>query len=259
MMLKGLFAKKKENGLDKNKLNIKDLDPLNIPKHVAIIMDGNGRWAKQKGLPRIAGHREGMKTIREVARVANEVGIKILTLYAFSTENWKRPQDEVKFLMDLPQEFLRKELDELIEQNVQVKMMGFDQQLPEHTLNAVHEAVEKTKQNTGLILNFALNYGSRYEIIHAIRNIVDDVLAGNISKDEIDEKLMNQYLLTKSYPDPDLLIRTSGELRISNFLLWQIAYTELWYTDEFWPEFNKQSLLQAIYEYQQRSRRFGSL
>ncbi|KXG43417.1 MULTISPECIES: isoprenyl transferase [Tepidibacillus] len=258
-MLKGLFAKKKENGLDKNKLNIKDLDPLNIPKHVAIIMDGNGRWAKQKGLPRIAGHREGMKTIREVARVANEVGIKILTLYAFSTENWKRPQDEVKFLMDLPQEFLRKELDELIEQNVQVKMMGFDQQLPEHTLNAVHEAVEKTKQNTGLILNFALNYGSRYEIIHAIRNIVDDVLAGNISKDEIDEKLMNQYLLTKSYPDPDLLIRTSGELRISNFLLWQIAYTELWYTDEFWPEFNKQSLLQAIYEYQQRSRRFGSL
>nr|WP_181482246.1 isoprenyl transferase [Tepidibacillus sp. HK-1] len=259
MMLKGLFAKKKENGLDKNKLNIKDLDPLNIPKHVAIIMDGNGRWAKQKGLPRIAGHREGMKTIREVARVANEVGIKILTLYAFSTENWKRPQDEVKFLMDLPQEFLRKELDELIEQNVQVKMMGFDQQLPEHTLNAVHEAVEKTKQNTGLILNFALNYGSRYEIIYAIRNIVDDVLAGNISKDEIDEKLMNQYLLTKSYPDPDLLIRTSGELRISNFLLWQIAYTELWYTDEFWPEFNKQSLLQAIYEYQQRSRRFGSL
>ncbi|GBF11636.1 isoprenyl transferase [Tepidibacillus sp. HK-1] len=258
-MLKGLFAKKKENGLDKNKLNIKDLDPLNIPKHVAIIMDGNGRWAKQKGLPRIAGHREGMKTIREVARVANEVGIKILTLYAFSTENWKRPQDEVKFLMDLPQEFLRKELDELIEQNVQVKMMGFDQQLPEHTLNAVHEAVEKTKQNTGLILNFALNYGSRYEIIYAIRNIVDDVLAGNISKDEIDEKLMNQYLLTKSYPDPDLLIRTSGELRISNFLLWQIAYTELWYTDEFWPEFNKQSLLQAIYEYQQRSRRFGSL
>lgn len=259
MMLKGLFAKKKENGLDKNKLNIKDLDPLNIPKHVAIIMDGNGRWAKQKGLPRIAGHREGMKTIREVARVANEVGIKILTLYAFSTENWKRPQDEVKFLMDLPQEFLRKELDELIEQNVQVKMMGFDQQLPEHTLNAVHEAVEKTKQNTGLILNFALNYGSRNEIIYAIRNIVDDVLAGNISKDEIDEKLMNQYLLTKSYPDPDLLIRTSGELRISNFLLWQIAYTELWYTDEFWPEFNKQSLLQAIYEYQQRSRRFGSL
>ncbi|MFT9487503.1 MAG: isoprenyl transferase [Tepidibacillus sp.] len=258
-MLKGLFAKKKENGLDKNKLNIKDLDPLNIPKHVAIIMDGNGRWAKQKGLPRIAGHREGMKTIREVARVANEVGIKILTLYAFSTENWKRPQDEVKFLMDLPQEFLRKELDELIEQNVQVKMMGFDQQLPEHTLNAVHEAVEKTKQNTGLILNFALNYGSRNEIIYAIRNIVDDVLAGNISKDEIDEKLMNQYLLTKSYPDPDLLIRTSGELRISNFLLWQIAYTELWYTDEFWPEFNKQSLLQAIYEYQQRSRRFGSL
>lgn len=256
-MLKELFYKIKKT--KKNNIEVKDIDLLNVPKHVAIIMDGNGRWALKKGLPRIAGHKAGVNTIKEVARIANKLGIEVLTLYAFSTDNWKRPQKEVKYLMGLPHEFLVKEIDELIQQNVQVKSIGFDEQLPDHTLKAVRKAEQRTKNNTGLILNFALNYGSRNEILRATKSIVEEVLSGNISQEEIDEDVFNQYLLTKQYPDPDLLIRTSGEQRISNFLLWQLAYTELWFTPVYWPEFSQQLFLSAIYDYQNRGRRFGGL
>lgn len=230
----------------------------NIPKHVAIIMDGNGRWAKKRSLPRIAGHSAGMKAVKEVTRVADDLGVKILTLYAFSTENWKRPKEEVEFLMKLPQEYLKTELEELVEKNVQVRLLGSEEGLPEHTLNALKEARERTKNNTGLILNFALNYGSRAEIAQMVQGISRDVLSGNISVDQIDEKLIDQYLLTKGLEDPDLLIRTK-EIRLSNFMLWQIAYSELWFTDVYWPDFSREHFIEAILEYQRRVRRYGSV
>lgn len=254
-MFKGLF----QNSKKESDISLNDLDLSNVPTHVAIIMDGNGRWAKKKGLPRIAGHSAGMQAIKRATRSADKLGIKILTLYAFSTENWKRPETEVKFLMDLPQEFLTKDIDELAKNNVKVKIMGIREQLPNHTLKAIQEAEERTKNNTGLTLVFALNYGSRNEIINAARLIAKEAISGNITEEHINEDLFNQYLLTKDYPDPDLLIRTSGEQRISNFLLWQLAYSELWFTPTYWPEFSEDIFLQAIYDYQQRSRRFGGL
>ena len=235
------------------------LDQSKIPKHIAIIMDGNGRWAKRRGLPRVAGHRAGMKTVRGITRIADELGVKILTLYAFSTENWKRPRDEVEYLMKLPQEFLLTELKELIERNVQVRILGNQDQLPSHTVKAVLEVQERTKNNTGLILNFALNYGSRDEMMYAIRGIAQDVKAGKLGIDEITEETMGNHLFTKGLPDPDLLIRTSGEVRLSNFMLWQVAYSELWFTDVYWPDFSREHLMEAIYEFQHRNRRFGAL
>lgn len=258
-MLKGLFNKEKDNNDIVKNIEIEDIDLQTVPRHIAIIMDGNGRWAKKRGFPRVFGHRAGMEAIKKITKTANDLGVQVLTLYAFSTENWKRPEPEVKFLMDLPQEFLVKEIDELIEQNVQVKIIGFDDGLPSHTLKAVREAERLTQSNTGLILNFALNYGSRNELVHVTKSIVTDAINGKINVENIDENLINKYLLTKQYPDPDLLIRTSGEQRISNFLLWQLAYSELWFTPVFWPEFNRQIFLQAIYDFQQRGRRFGGL
>lgn len=255
LMLNNFFRNKRK---EKN-IRIENIDINNIPGHVAIIMDGNGRWAKNRGLPRVAGHRAGIKAIKEVTRIADKIDIKILTLYAFSTENWKRPKNEVKFLMNLPQEFLIKDIDELIERNVQIKVIGFNEKVPAHTLKAIREAEEKTKNNTGLILNFALNYGSRDEIINATKAIANDVLLGKLGENSINEEIISQYLLTKDYPDPDLLIRTGGEQRISNFLLWQLAYAELWFTPVYWPEFNQNDFLRAIYDYQKRSRRFGAL
>lgn len=252
-MLTKLFAVKK------NKNNLKEIDYSSVPKHVAIIMDGNGRWAKSKGLPRIAGHKEGIRTVIEIARTANKLGINIVTLFAFSTENWKRPANEVSFLMDLPSEFLLDYLEELIENNVQIRIIGFDNQLPNRTLKAVREAEEKTKMNSGLILNFALNYGSRAEIIETTKKIANDVCSNKIDINDIDDELFKKYLLTAEYPDPELLIRTSGELRISNFLLWQLAYSELWFTPVYWPDFNEQLFIDAIYEYQKRRRRFGGI
>ncbi|MBO8170983.1 MAG: isoprenyl transferase [Bacillaceae bacterium] len=231
----------------------------NIPQHVAIIMDGNGRWAKQRGLPRVAGHRAGMNAIREVARAASELNIKIVTLYAFSTENWKRPREEVEYLMKLPQEFLVSELDELNRNNVQVRMVGSEDRLPEHTLEAVTAACEKTKHNTGLILNFALNYGSRAEILHTLQDIAREVKEGKLNPDEIDEQQIESRLETAGLPDPDLLIRTSGEIRLSNFMLWQLAYSELWFTDVYWPDFTREHFYEAISEYQRRSRRYGAI
>lgn len=235
------------------------LSPDNIPKHVAIIMDGNGRWARRLGLPRIVGHRSGMKAVKRATIAADELGISVLTLYAFSTENWKRPKDEVDFLMSLPQEFLAVELDELVEKNVQVRMMGHTEELPPHTLTAMEEAIERTKNNTGLILNFALNYGSRREITESVKDIARKVQSGEMSVEEITADTIQAGLLSAELPEPDLLIRTSGELRLSNFMLWQTAYSELWFTDIYWPDFGKEHLIEAVAEYQRRTRRYGGL
>ncbi|MBN3526226.1 isoprenyl transferase [Paenibacillus apiarius] len=236
-----------------------ELMPENIPQHVAIIMDGNGRWAKNRGLPRVAGHHTGMKAVKRVTIAANDIGIKVLTMYAFSTENWKRPKDEVDFLMKLPQEFLSIELDELIEKNVQVRMMGYRDRLPQHTVQALEEAIEKTKHNTGLILNFAMNYGSQRELIEGFREITRKIEEGSLHVDDINEDTIHNHLLSHNLPDPDLLIRTSGEMRLSNFMLWQLAYSELWFTDVYWPEFTERHLMEAVLEYQRRSRRYGGL
>jgi undecaprenyl diphosphate synthase len=230
-----------------------------VPEHVAIIMDGNGRWAKKRGLPRIAGHHAGMKTVKKITIAADEIGVKILTLYAFSTENWSRPKDEIDYLMKLPQQFLSLELNELIEKNVQVRVIGWREGLPDYTLQALDEAVEKTKSNTGLILNFALNYGSRKEMLESMKSMYADIQNGTIQLDQIDEELYSQYLQTTGLPDPDLLIRTSGELRLSNFMLWQLAYTEFYFTPSYWPDFSNDHFFQAIEQYQLRIRRYGGL
>lgn len=230
-----------------------------IPQHIAVIMDGNGRWAKMRNMPRIAGHRAGMKAVKEVVKAADEIGVKILTMYAFSTENWKRPAEEVDFLMKLPQEFLSTELDELNERNVRICMIGSKEGLPAHTLKALEGAEEKTAMNTGLILNFALNYGGRRELVTAVADIANDLQKGILRAEEINEDVFGKYLYTKEFPDPDLLIRTSGEIRLSNFMLWQLAYTELWFTDVLWPDFTKETFLQAIAEYQGRARRYGAV
>ncbi|GAE29277.1 isoprenyl transferase [Alkalihalobacillus hemicellulosilyticus] len=231
----------------------------NIPKHIAIIMDGNGRWAKNRGLPRIAGHREGMKVINKVVRKANELGVEVLTLYAFSTENWKRPKTEVDFLMKLPERFLATELPQLMKENVKVRLMGSIDALPEQTKNAVNKAVDQTSGNTGLILNFAFNYGSRYEIAVAVKKISEQVEQGNIKSDEVNENLLSEHLMTAELRDPDLLIRTSGEIRLSNFMLWQVAYSEFWFTEVLWPDFSEQHLVEAIFVYQKRARRYGGV
>nr|WP_231891462.1 isoprenyl transferase [Paenibacillus swuensis] len=236
-----------------------DLSSDRIPQHVAVIMDGNGRWAKSQGLPRIAGHHSGMKTIKRITKVADKLGVKVLTLYAFSTENWKRPKEEVEFLMKLPQEFLSLELEDLIENNIQVRIMGYKEDLPPHTFKAVEEAESRTSHCTGMILNFALNYGSRKEMIQAFREMAADVQDGTLQPDHISEEVYSQYLLTRALPDPDLLIRTSGEVRISNFMMWQLAYSELWFTDVYWPAFTEDHFYEAIRGYQQRARRFGGL
>lgn len=243
----------------KQKNDTYSINPKLIPHHVAIIMDGNGRWAKRRGLPRVAGHREGMNVVKKITREASQLGIKVLTLYAFSTENWKRPKDEVDFLMKLPEQFLSTFLPELIEENVQVRLMGDSKSLPKHTLNAVETAKNKTAHNTGMILNFALNYGSRYEMLEATKKLIEDAKAGIINTNEIDEETFSHYLFSNELPDPDLLIRTSGELRLSNFMLWQLAYTELWFTDIYWPDFKEDTLRQAISDFQKRGRRFGGV
>ncbi|GGK13539.1 isoprenyl transferase [Caldalkalibacillus thermarum] len=235
-----------------------EIELNNIPRHVAIIMDGNGRWANQRGLPRAAGHRAGMKVVKEITKAADEIGVKILTLYAFSTENWKRPREEVDYLMKLPQEYLATELDELNQRNVQVRLLGSEEGLPPHTLQAVKEAVEKTRHNTGLILNFALNYGSRSEIVQMVKTVAAKVQRHELSVDDIDEQLVSQFLQTRGLPDPDLLIRTK-EIRLSNFMLWQLAYTELWFADVYWPDFTKKHFEEAIHDFQQRARRYGSI
>ncbi len=251
----GRFFRRKDN----QESNDAPLDLTNIPSHIAIIMDGNGRWAKRRGLPRIAGHREGTKVIKKIVKKANELGVSVLTLYAFSTENWKRPKNEVDFLMKLPESFLKTYLPELIEENVQVRIMGEKDNLPDHTVAAVEAAIKQTKENNGLILNFALNYGSRYELSNAIQKIAEDVKTGSLMIDDINDELISTYFFRPELKDPDLLIRTSGEIRLSNFMLWQLAYTELWFTDTYWPDFTEAELERAIKDYQLRGRRFGGV
>ena len=244
-----------------NKNLINELND-NIPKHVAIIMDGNGRWAQKRFMPRVAGHKKGMDTVRLITKSASKIGVKVLTLYAFSTENWKRPSDEVSFLMKLPITFFDKFVPELIEQGIQVKVTGDISGLPEATQKAVNDAISKTANGTKMILNFALNYGSRDEIRRMVQKIAAKVENGQIKADEITEDDINNNLQTSflgNLQNPDLLIRTSGEERISNFLLWQIAYTELVFSDVLWPDFNENEFIKTIIEYQKRDRRFGKV
>ncbi|WP_106497594.1 isoprenyl transferase [Lentibacillus sp. Marseille-P4043] len=255
MSMKLPFFKKKQNDINSQC----DIEEKNIPKHVAIIMDGNGRWAKKRGLPRIAGHKEGMNVVKEIVKAARNNHVEILTLYAFSTENWKRPKTEVDFLMRLPKEFLHIYLPELIENNVRIDTIGNFTDLPNHTKEAIQYAKDKTKNNNGLLLNFALNYGSRFEIMRAIKEITMDIDCSKLSIDALDEKVFSEYLYTTGLRDPDLLIRTSGEQRLSNFLLWQVAYSEFWFTDVLWPDFNEEIFREALHDYQQRKRRYGGI
>lgn len=230
--------------------------------HLAIIMDGNGRWAKKRHLLRFVGHRHGMDNIRNIALAANEMGIKVLTLYAFSTENWARPTDEVNYLMRLPIDFFDKFMPELMENNVRVNIMGFLDELPEKTYLVTQKAMAETDNNTGMVLNFAFNYGSRREITAGVQEIARQVKAGKINPSDIDEKMVSDHLLTHSltpYDDPDLLIRTSGEERLSNFLLWQMAYTEFSFSNKLWPDFDKNDLENLVKDYYGRNRRFGKL
>lgn len=234
-----------------------------VPQHVAIIMDGNGRWAQNRRLPRIAGHQEGMETVKTITKHASKLGVKVLTLYAFSTENWKRPEEEVSFLMQLPVDFFDKFVPELIAKNVKVNVMGYIDFLPAHTQDAVYRAMAQTKDNTGMILNFALNYGARSEIVSAVQGIVAKLKNQPDGEAQVTEEMIADHLMTGFLPqewrDPELLIRTSGEERISNFLLWQIAYSELFFTDALWPDFNGELLEMAIASFQNRDRRFGGL
>jgi undecaprenyl diphosphate synthase len=235
------------------------IDKEKLPIHIAIIMDGNGRWAKERGLPRVAGHRAGMESVKTVVKLCGELGIKVLTLYAFSTENWTRPKEEINTLMHILREYLRKEIDELHQNNVKLHFMGRLYQLPKLVQQDLKWATKKTANNTGLLLNVALNYSGRVDIIDAIKNLIIDVEMGRCNKEDINEELFGRYLYTGSLPEPDLLIRTSGEMRISNFLLWQIAYTEIYITNTYWPDFSREHLLSAIVDYQKRERRFGGI
>lgn len=236
-----------------------ELDPARIPRHVAIIMDGNGRWALRRGLRRTAGHRAGVKSLREAVRTCAKLGVEILTVYAFSTENWQRPASEVQTLMELLVEVLNHEIDELHEAGIRVRVIGRLEALPPEVVRQVREAEERTRFNRHMVLNVALNYGGRAEIVDAARRIAEEVRAGRLSPHDITEEVFARYLYTAELPDPDLLIRTGGEFRVSNFLLWQLAYSELWVTPVFWPDFRRVHLLQAIVDYQRRHRRFGKV
>lgn len=244
---------------NKNKNNDIVLDKNNIPKHIAIIMDGNGRWAKKRKLPRTMGHKAGVETIRKIVREAQNLGVEYLTLYAFSTENWKRPQDEVSSLMKLLIQYLRSELEELNINRVSIRISGDTTKLPKEAQKEIEDAVIKTENNNKLVLNIAFNYGGRDEIIRAIKLIGKDLLDSKFEVETIDEKVFESYLYTANMPDPDLIIRPSGEKRISNFLLWQCAYSEFWYSNVFWPDFTEKNLHEAIIEYQNRDRRFGGI
>ena len=233
------------------------IDKTRLPKHIAIIMDGNGRWAKERGYDRIFGHQNGVTSVRETTEAAAEIGIEYLTLYAFSTENWSRPQQEVDALMELLIDTIEKETPTLNKNNVRLMAIGDLSRLPGSAGEKLKRCINQTSSNTGLALVLALSYSSRWEITNAVKNICKEVSEGKYLIEDIDNELISSHLTTNSIPDPDLLIRTSGEERISNFLLWQIAYSELYFTKKHWPEFRKENFYEAIYEYQQRERRFG--
>ena len=235
------------------------LDPARLPRHVAIIMDGNGRWARQRGLPRIEGHRRGVKSVRATIEECCRLGIKQLTLYCLSVENWKRPQQELDFLMTLLRHYLVEERAEIMEQNIRFTTIGRWSELPPPVVAEINENVRLSQQNTGMVLCLAINYGGRTELVDAARAIAAQVRQGTLEPDNIDETTVSDALYTSGMPDPDLLIRTAGELRVSNFLLWQISYAELWVTEKCWPEFDRTCLHGALRDYANRERRFGGL
>jgi undecaprenyl diphosphate synthase len=230
-------------------------DSLQIPYHLAIIMDGNGRWARARGLPRLAGHRAGTENLRRTLRTCVELGVKVLTIYAFSTENWERPQSEVRGLMSIAERVIDRELEELHANGVQIRHLGRLEGMSERLQRKIKQALEMTSQNDRLILNVAFNYGGRAELVDAIRKMIDD----DIPAEQVDEQLVGRYLYTDGLPDPDLIVRTSGELRVSNFLLWQGAYAEYYVTPTYWPDFDREELLKALQHYSRRERRFGGL
>lgn len=238
---------------------MKKQDPLKLPEHVAVIMDGNGRWARKRAMNRIKGHEEGTESVRVIVRTSRKIGIKWLTLYAFSEENWKRPELEIKALMGILKRFLKSELTEMMENGIRFQTIGNTARFPEDIRQLLSDTIQKTCDNTNMVLSLALSYGSRQEITCAVKNIAGDIESGKISKEDVSEELISSFLYTSGMPDPDLLIRTSGEYRISNFLLWQIAYTELFITSTLWPDFREKEFLSAIEDFQRRERRFGAI
>lgn len=245
----------------KKKINLEDykLDMDNIPKHIAFIMDGNGRWAKKRKMPRTYGHHEGIKTIRKVALEGNRLGVQAMTVYAFSTENFSRPEQEVQYIFKLPKEFFTLYIQELIDNNVQISVIGHLDRVPKDTRDIIENAILKTSHNTGLKLCFAFVYGGRDEIVEATKGIVKDVNNGKLQLDNINETIFSNYLMTSDLPDVDLMVRTSGEHRLSNYLLWQLAYAEFVFTEVLWPDFDEEELHKTIWLYQNRDRRFGGL
>ena len=236
-----------------------DINLDKVPNHIAIIMDGNGRWAKSRFMPRTYGHKVGVETIRKVVKECSRLGVRYLTLYAFSTENWKRPKDEVSALMGLLVKYLRNELEELHKNNVKILTIGDISKLPQACIEELDHAKEKTKDNTGLVMSLALNYGGRNDLVNAVKKISQEVVDGKISVDDIGDDLISSHLSTKESPDPDLVVRTSGEQRLSNFLLWELAYSEFYFADIHWPDFDEKELQKAIFAYQSRDRRFGGI
>jgi undecaprenyl diphosphate synthase len=239
--------------------HIDNIDKTNLPSHIAIIMDGNGRWAKKKGALRIFGHKNAVASVRETTEGCAELGIKYLTLYAFSTENWSRPADEVNALMELLVSTIRSEIKELLKNNIRLLTIGNIKDLPENCRRELQEAKDMTKANTGLTVILAISYSGRWEIVEAMKKISEEVSKGLLKPEDLNEQSFSEYLCTKGIPDPELLIRTSGEMRISNFLLWQIAYSEIYITDILWPDFRKEHLHEALISYQKRERRFGKI
>ena len=233
------------------------IDKNQVPQHIAVIMDGNGRWAKKQGLNRIFGHRNAIQAVREISEAAAELGVKFLTLYAFSTENWNRPAEEVNALMQLLVNTIRNETPTLNKNNIKLKAIGNLDILPKNCQNSLHEAMQSTQQNNGMTLVLALSYSGRWEILKAVKELAQDVQQGKLELQQIDDTVFAHYLNTQDIPDPELVIRTSGEMRISNFLLWQLAYSELFFTDILWPDFRRQHLYEALLDYQKRERRFG--
>ena len=233
------------------------IDKDKLPRHIAIIMDGNGRWAKKNALRRIAGHKKGAEAVRNTVRTCREIGIQYLTLYAFSVENWRRPANEVEALMSLLEEFLISELKEMLDNNIRLATIGNINALSERVKKVLYKTLEQTSKNSGMTLNLALSYGGRDEIVEAVKKILRDNEAGEIKKEDMTREIFSKYLYTADMPDPDLLIRTSGEYRLSNFLLWQSAYTELYFVDVLWPDFSRENLIEIIADYQSRERRFG--
>lgn len=238
-------------------LNLDRYDPDRVPVHIAIIMDGNGRWAESRGLPRSRGHEAGIEGVRAAIRTCSDIGVRYLTIYSFSTENWNRPADEVDLLMNLFAHTMIAEICGLDEEDVRVKLIGDMEALPSETREAFEDAISRTRENKGMTLVLAVNYGARNEIVNAVKNIAQQAVEGNLDIDSIDEQFVSDSLYTSTIPDPDLLIRTSGEFRLSNFLLWQSAYSELYVTDVLWPDFDKFELMRAVLDYQLRDRRFG--